>query len=499
MKYFRSIAGGRGGLNPQDKNLGLCGSSGSGQLWAESLSQVCRRAVLILSFLVFLTIVYMALNTRWTFHFTEVANFLNYDMLANAFLNGSVELSEKVHPERLKFPDPADPGLPYPYLVDAVFFEGRQYFLQEPLPGLIHATWKLLTGLSLPSGAAIIAAALGCFVLIGSILCQIRNAFSFHSPDIILLLVWLSFGFSGSQLYIVSRPFVYNETIAAGAFFMLAAASLFVRIILYQKLSGFMLFLCGLFSGAAILCRLTFATYSLSFFLGLALLFIIQKYSLRKSFFRLLLFSIPIVSSVIVLMAYNQLRFGDALDFGRRHIMTVTVEAYKYCCLGDNFFSWVHIKSNMLTYFFGLPEVSFRHILPWLRFPATIFRGEVNRESIGCLFIVMPLLTAAFPLVLFRQFRPASSGYWVVLVTCWFASLISFATFIPFHTAQARYLYEFTPLAMIPIYYNFAIVWRYVENRPTLNNIILYCGILLFTLNAIMGVYLGLNGMVQWR
>ncbi len=423
-------------------------------------------------------------------------------MLAEAFSQVQLHLLEAVHPGRLQAADPAHPGLPYPYLRDAIVFQGKYYFLQEPLPGLIHMIWMKVTGWNLPTGASITIVTLVCFVIYGFLLHPIRDKFFRDTPAWLAWLVWISFGVSGSQLFIVSRPIVYHETIIWAVFFILVATIFFFRVLIERRPGIFNLFLCGLFCGLAVLSRITFVTYAVSFGLGFAAVSINAKRNWSESGTHFVIFVAPLICSIGLLLIYNYARFGDFLDFGRSRVIIPTTKLYEYCCIAGNFFRISHILPNLQVYLFEFPGVSFRHIIPWVRFdPESISVGDllVTHETVASLFIMMPILLAALPLALLPAFRAQSSNLNIAALTCSFASLLSFAVFLPLVTAQARYLSEFTVLAFVVIYVNIATLWRKIESHGAPLKLSMILIIVLFTANGIMGLYLGLNGMVQWR
>ena len=82
-----------------------------------------------------LLILYVALDTSGSFRFKERPGFMHYGMLAEAFVSGQLHLKQKVDPERLSSRDPLDPSTPYPFMFDAIIWNGKYYFHHEPLPG----------------------------------------------------------------------------------------------------------------------------------------------------------------------------------------------------------------------------------------------------------------------------------------------------------------------------------------------------------------------------
>ena len=84
-----------------------------------------------------------------------------YDLLADAFLAGQFHLLIAPRPELLALANPYDPVLNGPLrLPDASLYNGKYYLYFGPVPGLIHAGWKLLTGWRLEEGTMLLAASL---------------------------------------------------------------------------------------------------------------------------------------------------------------------------------------------------------------------------------------------------------------------------------------------------------------------------------------------------
>lgn len=456
------------------------------------------RLTLVGGLLLTLLLLYVGLNTAGSFRFCEVPAFLNYNMLGESILSGRVDLKQQVHPGRAKAKHPSNPMLPFPYIIDAIIFQGKYYFLQEPLPGLIHAAFILVTGRHLPTGAAVVLAAFGCLLWVGLILQAIRKSLLPDSPGWIFWFTWISFALSGTQLYMVSRPVVYHESIVVGMFFSLGGTLLFFHALLKSEHSKVLLWLSGLSLGAGILCRITLVFYPLALALCLLLRLGGTDVSLigtTKKVSRLLL---PVTFCAALLLMYNHARFGDFLDFGRGYVAIPIPILYAYACVLDNFFRLAHAPINLSLYLLAPPN--FMSQWPFMTHPIEwISKGDVliMRERVSSLFIMVPSLVLAFPFS--RWFGARSSGRTekTIIAAAVIPSLVTILFFSFFVATVARYLYEFTPLLFVLVLCNVAGVWKAVEVHPGRRGLFLAALVILFVMNGVAGLVLGLDGMRQ--
>jgi hypothetical protein len=446
-----------------------------------------------------LFVAYSALNTRGTLHFSEDIRYQNFNWLAEAFLNGQLHLKQEVDPDRLKAVDPSDPNLPFPYITDAIIYNGKYYFLKEPLPAVIHALWMVVSSRSLPTGLVVVLAALVNLALMGGILLAVRAAFFPDSSKSVLWLVWLAFAFSGPQLYIVARPNVYHESIVLGISFVLGGVLALLHGLNEERRGGLYVTLAGFLFGAGLLCKSTMFVYAVFFFLFLIGRQLMVKRSYKVLLQQGLLFVTPLCCCGALLLGYNFLRFGDFLETGLRY-QCLAGKFYYYCSIDGNFARLAHIKHNLYNYLYSTPEVVNHYFVPWLRFPIQVLDdGKVLmwREKTASLFIMFPMILVSLPLLLLSRRGKQDPGLSFLVVTCFFSSLSLLAVFMTWVTAQARYTYEFTPLLFIPIFSNMAVLWDLCENSQHLR-LLRFVGLTsMVTLNSVLGLYLGLNGMVQ--
>jgi hypothetical protein len=445
-----------------------------------------------------LLLLYVALSTAGSFRFCEVSDFLNYNMLGESILVGQVHLKQGVHPGRAKAKDASNPMLAFPYISDAIIFEGKYYFLQEPLPGLIHAAFIMVTGKHLPTGAVVVGAAFGALLWVGLILQAVRKTLLPESPEWIFWFTWMSFALSGTQLYMVSRPVVYHESIVAGMFFCLGGTVLFFHSLLKSQYSNALLWLSGLCLGAAVLCRITLILYPLSFALCLLLRSGHVDGSAReiaKMASRLLF---PVACCVAVLLAYNYARFGDFLDFGRRYVAIPFPILYAYCCIHDQFFRLAHIPINLSIYLVSLPD--FINRWPFMTHPIEwVTKGDVliMKERVSSLLFMVPSLVLCFPFSRWFNARPWGRPEKAIIAAALLPSLATLLFFGLFVATVGRYLYEFTPLLFVLVLLTVNAVWARVRVHPGQGRLFLAVLVILFILNAFAGLVLGLDGLTQ--
>ena len=448
-----------------------------------------------------LLIVYYAVNTRGSFRFHEIANYMNYNMLAEAMLSGQLHLKEGMHPERAKASDPSDPRLPFPFILDAIAFGGQYYFLQQPLPALFHALCILVFGRPLPTGMAVVLSTTACLGILGMILWRMRETFFSGSPPWIFWFTWLSFGLSGAQLYIVSRSVVYHETITFGIMFVLLGTLLFVYATTSRRNVVLFMAMSGICFGAALACKVNLGLYPLCFFLCWAYFSIIEQSRTRVLISQSFYFLFPVGCFSVLLLGYNYLRFGAFFDFGRQHCGIGWPEFYEYCCLKGHFFRLDHIPQNLYNYFCSLPTLVHGRNFVFPRYGTHIAAiGDVltTREELVSLPVMMPALTL-LALIPFTARHMKRIGKLPLIVGAGLLSSLSMFIFFTFYVwAAGRFVYEFTPLLFIAIFCAVSVVWDNVRDHGVFRALAVGGLVLLFAANAFMGLVSAMNGWLQW-
>jgi heme exporter protein D len=449
-----------------------------------------RREIVILS--VAVIFLYAALNTEFTWHFGERETFLTYDMLAEAFLSGQLHLKKEVDRERWESGDPLNPSLKRPFQFDAIIWDGKYYFMQPPLPGVLHAIWIALTGKACLTGLVVIASGLGNFLLIGSFLSRIRRRFFPETPMWILTYCWLSFGISGIQLYAIARPVIYHEAILLGNFFVLSG--FLVLLVAWERKARSLWYpiLSGALFGAAVACRLPLILYPIVFALCYAVFSLARNEPKAPRPVTIAAWTIPIIGFFSLLLGYNYLRFGSLLDFGDTHVIFPYYMHYIYLAKFNNFYRLAHIPLNLYCYLLALPE--FNSSFPFQFFPSSWYwdaNVHVVREVMGSIFIISPVLALCFLAPFGYRYGSERTMLSFILVTISVCSVAVFGSYLCYVWSAPRFAYDFVPLLFLVLYCGTAGVWaRTASNRRfRLVFLILLCGLFIF--NAVQGFCLG--------
>jgi len=446
--------------------------------------------------IVALLVIYVTINTGGTWQFKEIRGFLRYDFLADAFLSGQLFLKIPPDPGRLRAVDPRDPAVPRPFIVDAIIWEGKHYFTQDPVPGLVHALFILLFGFPCRTGLMVIVFSTGFLVWLWLILRTVQKSYA-PDQEWTLWLTWLCFALSGSQLYMVSKPVVYHEAIAAGMFFIASGTYCFLWQTLRQKHFAW-LGVAALLWGLGVASRITLVFYPLVL-VTCGLYLAIKR---RESYARLAscaaFLIVPLAITLFLLLLHNYYRFGNFLDFGRTHITVPGRHFYFYLTIMDNSFRLVHVPFNLYHYFVTLPE--FSPEWPYVIHPfydiAYATDIVMSRENVSSLLFIMPVLLLAAPhreVIRWLREDPVLASAIIAFVA---ASFATFLLLLCYYRAVSRYLYEFTPLLFPLILCNIAVRWKKsAGSRGWSTRKVMI--VVVVILNVFGGVFLGLNGMMQ--
>lgn len=479
-------------------------------------------------------LLYLLLNTSFSFRFTERPGLLNYEMLAESFLAGQLHLKQPVDPSRLKASDPLDPSLPYPYLLDALIFNGKYYFQHEPLPAVFRVLWIKLTGTSYSTGAIVVLCVWSGFLFMGSILWKIRQSLWPTSNIWLFCYAWAGFGISGPQLYIVSAPVVYNESMAMGCAFLLAGSYFLLKGLvdchqtgnaihrsphpdplpegqgarglgalgdarsIANRCTGMNFLISAVFFGAAIGCRAELVIYPITFCILYFVWSLTQHGEFWLRFKQLCMFAVPVGIFGTSLLAYNYLRFGSLFDFGRSHLMFPRYITYVYTILQGDYFSLRRIPFQLYHYLLAPPMVT--HKFPYLRYPfGDLIYGDVYIYlQLACsVFITSPLLL--FCLVLPRYFKelPESRSFRLPAIVCSLSSATMLVMISTTVGCTARYMSAFTPLLYVLVFGALVGIDHKVRHALGHSKGTMVILASLFAAQLFMGLLLGLTGVIQ--
>lgn len=250
-----------------------------------------------------------------------------YNRVAEALIHGHTDLGP-APAGLLALPDPYDPGANEAFraagLHDLSLHDGRLYAYWGPVPALLLYAPARLAGQLLPDGWAILVLSLGSLLVAVALLrlALARTGLRLTGP--MAFAAALGLGAANLTPHLLSRPAQYEVAIAAATLFVLASLLLALLAGLDTDaprrwaLAG--AGLCsGLAAGSRATCGLVIA----------AVLWLIVRRArgrgepLRAQAPLLATALAPFAVVVAGLLAYNQLRFGTPLEFGRRWQLTV--------------------------------------------------------------------------------------------------------------------------------------------------------------------------------
>lgn len=255
--------------------------------------------------------------TRWSTR--EPSSY--YAELADAYVHGTLYLQRAPAPELIALADPYDPAQNAPYrLNDLSYFRGRYYLYHGAAPAVVLLTpFHLITGKYLTDAAAVLifclaGAAFNFFTLAG-----LKTATSPRAPAIVLVCCAAALVFANGY-YLVLRDAGLNQV-------PIAAAYCFVSVAIWA------LWQAGATLGAPwrwLLVASTAYAFAIAsrphyIFGGAAFLVPLVAFSrqdsIRRRWSNWIAVVAPLAIVVIALLAHNQLRFGQFLEFGQRYML----------------------------------------------------------------------------------------------------------------------------------------------------------------------------------
>jgi hypothetical protein len=328
-----------------------------------------------------------------------------YNELASAFLH--LHLSIGAAPASLlHLANPYDPAQNGPYVGsyrDLSLYHGRFYLDWGPTPVLVLLVPLHLLGLA--ASASLTVAIFGIAGLAFA-LCTLRALL--REFDMVPLWMGILAGAvlvcSTTLPFLLRRPAIYEEAIAAGFCFAMAAVLIAVRTIAQRRASLGRLVLLSLCLGLAAGSRPPLIAMGL---LIVPVFFAIRSTKPRRQL--LIALIAPCAACVLLLLAYNMVRFGNPLEVGQSYTLS------GYNPNGVHFGSIGYMPPNL--WFYGLapprPTVVFPFLAltpPPVTYPLALPAGYLVPEITGGLLPMTPILLFAFTVPWLLRRRPQSVG-----------------------------------------------------------------------------------------
>jgi len=247
-----------------------------------------------------------------------------YAMLGEAFLEGKTHLLVEPDPRLLELSDP------YEYeqrktisqIWDASLYDGKYFLYWGPVPGLITAIVKGISGVRLGDQHLTFIFDLGIFVFGALILMTIYKRYFYDLPLWTLVPGVLLMGLANPLPWLLSRPAIYEAAIASGQFFLLGGFYWALTAFGDEEIKPNRLLLAGVFWSFAVGSRtsLIFAVAVFSAFTFLRIGFVGKRSSRWVEIVRpTLSLLVPLILGAGLYAWYNYDRFGDILEFGHKY------------------------------------------------------------------------------------------------------------------------------------------------------------------------------------
>jgi hypothetical protein len=339
--------------------------------------------VVVLALVLALSYFYAFLASAGTFKMLE-GHPAYYDRMCEGFRAGHLYILEQPQPALLAKKDPyADENFfENLWLWDASLYKGHYYMYWGPVPGLLLLAWKLLTG---EVGVVNDQWATVCYMIgrlvFGTGLILGLAKYQRAVPPIWLVALAIGvFGLAGPIPFIVSRPDVYEASLAAGQCFLFAGLwSTFLGIVNEKKRTPFFLV-------ASVMWTMAFGSRATALipvvFFVIATVYFVW-YRLDRSWSRAirntLALGIPFACGVVAYGVYNYLRFDSPFEFGTHYQVTLQRFTTHAKYILPNVYSYLLAPLKTSCAFPFVETIKYRKLVKFITWPA----GYMVFEKMG--------------------------------------------------------------------------------------------------------------------
>lgn len=372
-----------------------------------------------------------------------------YNALAEAFTHFRLYIGNA--PAALtRLPNPYSPQENAPfqgYLHDIVLYGGRLYITWGPAPALVVLVPLKLIGLE-PNASAmtLFFSIVGLGFTFATLRLVIRRLGDV--PLWMCVLAAFTLALATALPFTLRRPATYEEEIASGYCFGMAAIWLAIAMLANpRRRSLARLALTSLCFGLAMGSRVTLAFSAVLLvpvYLGL------RARQPRRGLVMAL--AAPLGLCVLMLLVYNQLRFGNILENGTRYQLAGLDQRTA------RFYDLAYLPPGLWVYLLSPPRVSSLFPFLFLSDPPVIYPGtlpglyRMQSESVG-LLPMAPILVflAVLPWLWRRSTRLGRLAVPLLLIAGASMACLLFLSYV-FYSATERYAVDFaTPLVLAAI------------------------------------------------
>jgi hypothetical protein len=434
-------------------------------------------------------------------HFTHWPLTTNYvNDLAEGFRHGHLHLATEPPPALLAAPNPFDPANVNYWLWDASFHGGHYYLYWGPVPALLLAAFKFTFHISSVVGDEVVVFALTTIQLCAGTLFLERAGRRLlpGTPLILEITAVAVFGLCNPTLYNLARPAIYETAIVGGQAFLVLGLVFAFDAVAEIRVRPRGLVAAAAAWVAAIGCRTSLGP-AVAVMMGLTVLALgLPKQDrwrrLGQTALRLVL---PALLGLFLLLAYNRLRFGAWLDFGRKYQLSWIDMKVGRAFLAPNLYAYLRrppVWSCRFPFAYAILDMGLRAFPPRSILPPGYF---IYEEVAGILptfpwaWLALPALVAALRST--WRTRALSPFSWAVGSSA-LGATAALAPLLFLSTATNRYLGDVAGLlALLGALGAFALV-EALRARPGARRLTVAGALLLAVATAGMGIALGIKG-----
>jgi hypothetical protein len=410
-----------------------------------------------------------------------------YNLLSDGLLGGHLHLLVPPSPDLLALPNPYDPVANGPYRIhDLSLYHDKYYLYWGPTPALLlYIPFRLLPLGDLPETLAVFVFAFTGFCFSIASLRLLARRFVPEAPRWMLGAAAVTLAAGNALPFTLRRVGIYETAITAG--FCLSFIALYLVITgLQNGVRPRRLILASLLVGLAVGARPTMIVWGV----GLAVLAVIlaRRMPERRAQLRIVGMLLgPLVVVGILLMLYNQLRFGSPAEFGQKYQLAGYDPATKH---GNKL---AYVPPGLWYYLLSRPHLTlgfpFFHLAPPpLSYPFDAPLEYDGLEPVGGLLTTVPfiVLALALPFALRGVARRVTLG--LVGIGLLIMFLVSFALW----GATMRYEVDFASVLIIAA----ALGWMALAGRVggLKRRAVTIGGVALIAWGVVAGAAFGITG-----
>jgi hypothetical protein len=462
----------------------------------------------VITAVVFVIFVYFWFITgaKWTW--TPYSSY--FDMLANAFIKGSLAILEKPPTALANLANPYDynnrEGINY--IWDITYFKGNYYLYWGAVPALLAALAKWIHPAIVEDQQLVFFFLSGLAIVIAAIFHWLRTRFfpraSAWTAGLFVITAMLCL----PMLWIINRAMVYEAAIAGGQFFLLLGLYAAVRSMDSSHKPAW-LFLAGLAWGAAVNSRVNYALAVFWFVLAISLFLFIRLRKPSTWLLTLLFLFLPLIFWASGFSWYNFARFGSILETGHRYQLTGVARPEDYGLVTSvlnvipNLYNYLARPFASLGYRFPFIDVPYitDDMWPWF-IPKP--PGVYAAKQISGIFLTIPIIWMVFlpSIKLFEKIwfwakekpAPKQSVHPDLKWVCWMvlgSVIILLASIAIFIAANMRYLVDIIPMLFILISLGVWYTLDFLEKSPAWRRVLLIVVLILGLVSISIGVLVG--------